>query len=241
MLCVNGITFNMGLAHSPSIISDGLVFYLDAANTRSYSGSGTTWIDIIGTGNTCTLVNGPSFVGSGGTSAFSFDGTNDYASSSNIIFPDTGPFTVEIFYRITGTGGRGGIFERVESGVYNGMNFGQNAPAGVGGWDFTVASDINTGLTLAFAFPTTNLWYSDTGVYNGSNQITIYRNGNYVDSFIGTTQGNLSTNGTRSFKIANRLDRYLPCQFNNIRIYNRALTQQEILQNYNATRKRFGL
>ena len=241
MLCVNGITFNMGLAHSPSIISDGLVFYLDAANTRSYSGSGNTWVDIIGTGNTCTLVNSPSLVGSGGTSAFSFDGTNDYANTSRIIFPDSGPFSVEMYYKITGTTGRGGIFERVESGVYNGMNFGQNGPAGVGGWDFTVGSNYNTGLLLSFTYPTTNIWYSDTGVYNGSNQITIYRNGDFVNSLIGTTQGNLSANGTRAFYIANRATAYLPCQISNIRIYNRVLTQQEILQNYNATRKRFGL
>ena len=76
----------MGLAHSPSIISDGLVFYLDAANRRSYAGSGVTWIDIVGSGNTCTLYNGPALVGIGGTYAFSFDGTKNVVSTQSTGF-----------------------------------------------------------------------------------------------------------------------------------------------------------
>ena len=66
----------MGLAHSPSIISDGLVFYLDAANRRSYSGSGLTVNGLVG-GIGGTLINGTGF-STANNGTFIFDGTNDY-------------------------------------------------------------------------------------------------------------------------------------------------------------------
>jgi hypothetical protein len=51
----------MGLGHSPRIVTDGLVLCLDAANARSYPGTGTTWTDRSGNGNDGTLINGPTF------------------------------------------------------------------------------------------------------------------------------------------------------------------------------------
>lgn len=45
----------MALGHSPQIVRDGLVLYLDAANPKSYSGSGTTWYDLTGNNNNATL------------------------------------------------------------------------------------------------------------------------------------------------------------------------------------------
>jgi hypothetical protein len=51
----------MAYNFSPKIITDGLVLYLDAANTRSYPGSGTVWTDLSRVGNNGTLTNGPTF------------------------------------------------------------------------------------------------------------------------------------------------------------------------------------
>ena len=68
----------MGLDHSPNIVTDGLVFYLDAGNSRSYSGSGITVNSLIG-GLGCTFVNGVGFTTTNNGS-FVFDGTNDYIS-----------------------------------------------------------------------------------------------------------------------------------------------------------------
>ena len=51
----------MGLAHSPRIVTDGLVLALDAGNTKSYPGSGTDWYDRSGNGNDGTLTNGPTY------------------------------------------------------------------------------------------------------------------------------------------------------------------------------------
>ena len=61
----------------PNIIEDGLVFAVDAANKKSYPGSGTTWADLAGSNNG-TLINGPTF-DSGNGGSIVFDGTNDYS------------------------------------------------------------------------------------------------------------------------------------------------------------------
>ena len=86
----------MGLAHSPRIVTDGLVLCLDAGNTKSYPGSGTTWTDLSGNGNTGTLTNGVGYSGDN-LGSLSFDGVNDFTST--ITGEDfnfgTGDFTIE--------------------------------------------------------------------------------------------------------------------------------------------------
>ena len=69
------------LAHGPSIITQGLVLALDAADRNSYPGSGTTWTDLSGNGNTGTLTNGPTYNSANGGSIV-FDGSNDYVNFS---------------------------------------------------------------------------------------------------------------------------------------------------------------
>ena len=71
----------MGLGHSPRIVTDGLVLCLDAANKRSYPGTGTTWTDLKGENNG-TLTNGPTF-DSSNKGSIVFDGTNDYINCGN--------------------------------------------------------------------------------------------------------------------------------------------------------------
>ena len=67
----------MALSHSPSIVTNGLVLCLDAANSKSYPGSGTTWTDLSGRGNNGTLVNGVGY-NSGNLGSLVFDGVDDY-------------------------------------------------------------------------------------------------------------------------------------------------------------------
>lgn len=69
----------MGIAYSPSIITNGLVVCIDAANIKSYNGSGTKWNDLTINANNATLVNSPTFTSEKG-GAFSFDGINDHAT-----------------------------------------------------------------------------------------------------------------------------------------------------------------
>jgi hypothetical protein len=82
----------------PNIVKNGLVLWLDAANTKSYPGSGTTWTDMSGNNNSGSLVNGPSynnqFLGS-----VSFDGADDYMTIANITNSTSG-FTWDFWINI---------------------------------------------------------------------------------------------------------------------------------------------
>lgn len=71
----------MGINHQGPIVTDGLVLCLDAANPKSYPGSGTAWMDLSGNGNNGTLTNGPTY-NSGNKGSIVFDGVNDYVRTN---------------------------------------------------------------------------------------------------------------------------------------------------------------
>jgi hypothetical protein len=232
----------MAYRNGPKITTDGLVLCLDAAISKSYPGSGTSWIDLSTNKKNATLANSPSY-SSVNKGFFSFDGTNEKAYTSTIITPSTGDFTACFAYQLTGTGGRGGLFERKLTSPYNGWSLGQG---GNGNWSFTVSgtSDFNNRISVTMTYPTTNTWYVDCAVYENGNSVTTYRNGEYTGNTTGASQGNLSSQGTPDpLKIASRDNSsiYLPCKVAYVMIYNKALSSDEVRQNFNATRGRFGV
>lgn len=78
----------MAVSGGPDIVPDGLVLALDAANIKSYAGSGTIWNDLSGNNNSGSLVNGPTFNSANGGSIV-FDGVNDYVSLSSAVNTNT--------------------------------------------------------------------------------------------------------------------------------------------------------
>ena len=164
-------------------------------------------------------------------------------NSSSPVTPDTGDFSVEIIYILKGSGSRGGVHERVNGSAYNGLSFGQG---GNNTWTFYVTgtSNYNNGLTAYFSYPTLNVWNHDIGVYSSGNTVSAYRNGSFVDSQTGSQQGNLSQQGVRNPLIIAKRDATsspLPSDFAIVRVYNKALSSDEITQNFNASKTRFGL
>jgi hypothetical protein len=235
----------MGVAYnSGSIITNGLVLALDAANSKSYPGSGTTWTDLSGNGNTGTLVNGVGY-NSGNLGSLSFDGTNDYASiPSPSPLSGTKLFTFEIWVNFTSITGDFGITNKCAWLFAGGTGSGSGQP------EFAVLSANNTSFTPNIIFfgrgggaTTGSLsvnvsslmsngnWYQIVLVRSVSNAQTVYLNG----SSIGT--GNVSnsfTDGQTDFGAIHgntTFDGYLNGRISNIKIYNRALTAQEIQQN----------
>ena len=171
-----------------------------------------------------------------------FDGTNDYIQSSEYIIPATGPFTVEFLYRRSTAGGRGGLFERRNGPPYNGMALGQGAS---NNWTFTVTSHSDTAkLQASFTYPSANEWYHDVGVFNGTNTVQAFRNGELVDTDTGVTVGNLDTEGTRDkllIMARTTSETTVGGDVAIVKVYDRALTAEEVQQNYNTIKGRFGI
>ena len=93
----------MGSNYNPAIVTDGLVLCLDAANKRSYPGTGTNWGDLSSNNFDGTLTNNPTFVSDQGGSYFQFDGTDDRTDFSYVqpAYQTTTDFTWCIWYYIT--------------------------------------------------------------------------------------------------------------------------------------------
>lgn len=235
-----------------SIITQGLVLRLDAANPRSYEPpyTSTTWRDISGNGNNGTLTNGPTFNSSNGGSVV-FDGVNDYINTTQIQFDRLNPFTLSVWVNTINANNNQIINN--ENSTYRGYQFaisGDFGPGLLGKFYLFLRNTVNTNFMGAYSTNTvpTNTWTYLVATYNGSSLssgISLYLNG--VKEVISSTVGNNLTSTTISNETTWIGQRRPLTQgpFNGkisqVSIYNRALTAQEVSQNFNATRARFGI
>ena len=241
----------MGLSHSPSIVTSNLILCLDAANPKSYSGSGNTWFDITGRANHGTLVNGPSYSSNSG-GFISCDGTNDYIEIlDNSIFDfGTNNFTVEHWFRKNATS---------SNSNYWGVNkWNTGASAGTNEWFFSLGnSSSGTGESIQFGIesgstsyemmipntPTLYLWNQVVGIRAGAG-LSVYMNGALIgtSSPVGiTTTTSVNNISGRNIRIANSAlnNYYNKADSSIVRIYNKALTPDEVKQNYDANKTRY--
>ena len=217
----------MGLAHSPSIVIDGLRFCLDAANTKSYPGSGTTWTDISGKNHAGTLTNGPTFSSDNGGSIV-FDGSNDYVNATPITKPASCTFscwakstdvsTVMLFNAGAHSAGPDLFFH---TGIisWNTWNANNNAFGNVP----SSATDGN--------------YHNYVLVNDSSSNAKLY----YDAELLGTATYKSAT-GTNTLYIGGTTHTYQwSGSISSFMIYDKLLTESEILQNYNSHKGRFGL
>ncbi len=230
------------------IITQDLKVHYDAAQLRSYVGTGTTWTDISGNGDNNTLTNGPTFNSSNGGSIV-FDGSNDYsigAASSNTMFNNTTGYTLNAWIYPT-------------DGLWTSYICGRTLPASTDNWAyvFFITYDrfgVSNKRSIGYStnalnqFGTlgnvdiwsANVWQMITTVHS-STTVTIYYNGvsqgNSGGSFPNPTQ-----NTSMAFSIGVRpTQNQMKGRVGVVQAYNRVLTATEILQNYNATKSRYGL
>jgi len=242
----------MGLSHSPSIVTSNLILALDAANPKSYSGSGNTWFDITGRGNHGTLVNGPAYSSNSG-GFISCDGVDDYIEIlDNSIFDfGSNNFSVEYWFRknATTTG-----FQHIW-GV-NKWNTGGSL--GTNEWDLDIGNGFSgTGESVLFAIesgstsyfmaisntPTLYLWNQVVAIRAGAG-LSVYMNGAMIGASspvgmaVTTSVNNISG---RNIRIANSAvnNYHTKSDSSIVRIYNKALTPDEVKQNYDANKTRY--
>ena len=213
----------------PNIVKDGLVLYLDAGSPNSYysQSGGIAWKDISGNGNNGVLTNGPTYSSSNGGS-FIFDGTNDY-STINYTIPLNS--TVIVWFRQTSAASKG-ILETTGGGTQSGTP------------NLYVLAGSGTLQTYAFGG---SPQYStiDTYSYNTWYQLSIVRTptteNTYLNGVIKLSNKSLTNSTNSTFNIGVGFAGYFNGDIPQTLIYNRALTSSEVLQNYNATKSRFGL
>jgi len=238
----------MALSHSPFLVTSGLVLCLDAANPKSYPGSGTTWTDLSGSGNNGTLVNGVGY-NSSNLGSLVFDGVDNTVNGTILGSIFTGSFTQSAWiYKLNANQVWQGVFTNSSPATNNTylMTFGNGSPQApynsvgvneVGVGEIGVFLDIGTHI---------NKWLYITITKSGSTlTIYCYKDGNLLQNSgtITWNGGNFAT--TNNYQIGRHWadGSIVPLQGNisNVTLYNRALTAAEIQQNYNALRGRFGV
>jgi hypothetical protein len=188
----------------------------------------TVWKDVSGNNRTATLTNGPLFNSSNGGNII-FDGVDDYVTTSNVALSFT-TFSMECLVKYNSLSGNQGLLTYNNTNFINlwkGSGVGMRWEVNSSGQAITGASDLATGV-----------WYHFVGVYNGSQGI-LYRNGVV---YAGPTTLTSHTSESASFEIG----RYAGAGNTNgniavARFYTKALTADEVSQNYQATKTRFGL
>ena len=229
----------------PDIVENGLVLCLDAANKLSYPGSGTTWRDLSSNSNTGTLTNGPTF-SAANMGSIVFDGTNDYVGFTyNSIFNPSTSVTFSVWVRLTISDAniRNPIELSASADELYFILWRADLSPKRWGWGIKQSNNTTIETTTTATNWSINTWYNLTVVANATaGQVYFYYNG-ILDSGIaynGTIKQNASaTLSLGSDPSASR--RYWQGNIANALIYNRALTTTEVLQNYNATKSRFGL
>jgi hypothetical protein len=232
-------------------VQDGLVLNLDASNYLSYPRSGTTWTDLTGKGNNGTLTNGPTFSG-GTTPSIVFDGSDDYVNlgtTLNNYQRVNLPYTMESFVYLNTSDNNEFIIGNTwdDSGFHIRKRGSSHPPAN--GIRFVLVQDGNNGCGKD-SVPLTSGWYHIVGTYNGNGASTLSNYSLYINSSTeGTTDvsfGNpTSITPTNDTNIGRSGDAtnygHLNGAVSEVMIYNRVLTPQEVIQNFESQRVNFGI
>ena len=234
----------MGIDYNPRTITDGLVLCLDAANTKSYPGSGTAWTDLSGSGYTGTLTNGVGYSASNG-GALSFDGTNDYVDLDNFVPTLNGlTYSTECYwFKLSSAQNDGTAFALSFDGdAYNAVG---NFTSGSSNESISISkSNITAYYENGNGFYYDNTWHNACYVYGaGFNKLYVDANELSLRYSIGNSSTTRAAYAASRFLLGNRTTDYYFSAGNiaQVSIYNRALTAAEISQNFNALRGRFGI
>ena len=211
---------------------NGLTLCLDAGNTKSYPGSGTTWTDLSGGGNTGTLTNGPTYSSANGGSIV-FDGTDDIVNTSYV---SSNAFTWSVWFKtnVVSSGYRNIISIPTPNYILLLMDSGT---PNLGFW----TSDALSGQSLSTPTISVNTWYNVVFVREGNSITNGYKI--YVNSvsYGSANTGIWSTSSTISFGGRTDATQFLNGNIAQASIYNRALTAAEVSQNFNALKGRFSI
>lgn len=218
-----------------SIIDDGLILYLDAANSKSYVSGSSTWTDLsLGNSYNGTLTNGPTY-SSANNGSIVFDGIDDYFNNSNQISDVMN--TIDIWVNMQSISPCPILY-------YGSDAFDSNLWT----WGIAVFPSSTHGFNEGpLSYPTTalytdtvnlNVWKNYILVRNDTGNVKLYKNGILVGTKIGSGITNVRNIADRLY-IGKAGTAYGNFSISSIKIYNRALSATEIQQNYQVLLPRF--
>jgi len=215
----NGITIITPVVVA-GVITSGLILNLDAGNSSSYPGSGTTWTDLSSSGNNGSLYNSPTYTSSNG-GGLVFNGSNYVNLASTITM--TGDWTISWWEYLTGTisNNQGIIFSATNSNDINHY---------AGGLRYYAPGDE----CLSIGTISTSTWYNWVYTRSGTT-MSLYQNGSLNNS------QTVSVTTTYISQIARGNAGGMTGTLPTIQVYNRALTSTEVASNFNVLRSRYGI
>ena len=244
------------ISYNPSIVRNGLVLHLDAANVKSYPGTGTVWKDLSGNGNDVSLVNGPVFSNENG-GKFTFDGVNDYAVTINPLnLRSTNAVTVLMLIKVISYGTAIKVLYELSSDFnrYSDSFISSYCDNSVGqNYDVIASIKGNAGYNIASyskSLLNDSTWHSHCVIHDTSQ--TSKENLIYNDATIKSelynpipnyTKDNTNNFGFRPLYIGCRggIGYFSYIDLSCVLLYTRALSAAEIQQNFNAMRGRYGI
>lgn len=236
----------MSINGPSKVTSDGLVACFDAMNIKSYYGSGTNIFDLskMVPSSTGSLVNGPAY-SSAGMGSISFDGVNDYILTTNLAAPFGSGLSESMFTWFYPTAAGQIISELGQATVNTGWHDANIEISSGGAFNFSTwhGSLSNRVTTAAYAF---NKWYHLGFSYNGTT-LTAYVNGANVGTATFTRTPPYNNGYSLYYGICSQdstnmtATAYGTGNLAHFSLYKRAVTSDEVLKNYNITKRRFGL
>jgi hypothetical protein len=246
---------------TPPIVTSGLVYYVDAANTLSYISGSTSWNSLVSTGS--LTISQDTFI----TSSFEPNPpaiyvTQSFSNGQSVIngsFPFSENLSIEVWYK-TATTGSGFATQFQSPGIIQIGNYASNASLTLWDWsagtpgNHTIRTFVNNGST--WSHTATSTTYSDAVWVNKYQHIVMNFSGSagkwnsynlYINSTLQTTINftvpfpSASIAGGNNLLIPGANGGGARNSYGAIRIYNRELTLADITQNYNALKSRFGL
>jgi len=230
------------IQYSPKIVTDSLVLYLDAANVKSYIGSGTSWYDLSGNGNTGTLST--ENIGTvSGSGVMAFNGSSDYIQNTNTNNLISSVGSISYWIKKRNISDSNTIFHIYEyGGIYT--DYLRSHIDSNNLMDIVIEDGDDAKLLFTYDLDDLNqsIWVNNwmyvMWTQDGST-LKLYINGSYINGTANTWWTSHLT-GIIYFKIGYGWN-YLEENISNFMIYNKALSSSEVLQNYNALRSRYGI
>ena len=217
----------------PKTVTDGLVLALDAGNTKSYPGSGSTWTDTIG-GNNGTLTNGPTHSSNSG-GYFDFPNSNSYIQLSNPVLTTPTSLSVEVWVRVTDTSASYTRFLSNRDAHTDGFEAGFTS---TNKWYLQINGAVSN---ISSATVNQDQWYHVVWNYDGGlGKIFVdgvqVQNVSFGSQTINTTTA--AAIGAVSHQLSSVQNTF---EIGALRVYNRSVTASEVKQNYDALKGRYGI